>query len=148
MYVYVLIFEYIHTKLFSVTAWRNLMFLFNAQAFGRICTAYVITHVLFCCLTEMTTREGSGSWKINKHLILQIFTHVNQKSGNSISVFAFIQWRARFLWKKGNARLSHVIEVFLLSQSASEKNNQEKKPTNLCASPKMCLPCLIIKWSW
>ena len=30
-------------------------------------------------------------------------------------------------------RTYHVIGICLLSQSASEKRNQEKKPTNLCA---------------
>ena len=42
----------------------------------------------------------------------------------------------------------HVIRVGLPSQSASEKHNQEKKPTNLCAHweflKTMCLPCLRI----
>ena len=43
---------------------------------------------------------------------------------------------------------THVIGVCLLSQSASGKHNQEKKPMYLCAPPKfpqnMCLLCLII----
>ena len=30
-------------------------------------------------------------------------------------------------------KVNHVIGVWLTSQSASEKHNQEKKPTNLCA---------------
>ena len=43
----------------------------------------------------------------------------------------------------------HVIEVYLLSQSASEKHNQEKKPTSLCAPreflKQICRPYLVIK---
>ena len=42
----------------------------------------------------------------------------------------------------------HVIRDCLASQSAHEKHNQEKKPTNLCAPHwiphNICLPCLII----
>ena len=42
----------------------------------------------------------------------------------------------------------HVIEVYLLSQSASEKHNQEKKPTSLCAPreflKQICRPYLVI----
>ena len=45
-------------------------------------------------------------------------------------------------------KIIHVIGVCLPSQSASEKHNQEKKPTNLCVPreflKQMCLPCLII----
>ena len=40
----------------------------------------------------------------------------------------------------------HLIEVCMLSHSASEKHSQEKNPTNLCAPRELllCLPCLII----
>ena len=42
---------------------------------------------------------------------------------------------------------NHVIRVSLPSQSESEKHNQEKKPTNLCAPRELlqwCVCCLII----
>ena len=53
------------------------------------------------------------------------------------------------LGNKTVARRIHVIGVYLLSQSAPEKQSQEnKEPTNLCALceflKKMRLPCLII----
>ena len=46
----------------------------------------------------------------------------------------------------------HMIEVCLHSQSAPEKHNQEKKPTNLCVLreflEQMCRPCLIVVKSY
>ena len=55
------------------------------------------------------------------------------------------------MWLLWIAKQIHVIGICLLSQSADEKHNHEKKPTHLCAPrkfpPKMCLPCFIIMQS-
>ena len=40
----------------------------------------------------------------------------------------------------------HVIGVYLLGQSASEKHNQEKKSTNLCAPREFLTKCVHHVW--
>ena len=71
-----------------------------------------------------------------------------------IYIFGWVHWSRLRLggWLLGNktvARRIHVMGVYLLSQSATEKQSQENKElTNLCAPceflKKMRLPCLII----
>ena len=97
-------------------------------------------HYFSICLTNSSltkiTAETFTSFKHLKPLV--------RLNGNAMVYLAlhFTLKEQHFSGTNFFGKFMHVIRVYLASQSASEKHNQEKKPTNLCAPREFLRQCV------
>ena len=87
-------------------------------------------------------REGLGGFGLRsimyqsaKNYTRRLFISARRTSWLGV-LFDFVAVIVEAQCNKSSTIPVHVIGVRLLSQSASQKHNQEKKPTNLCATRK------------
>ena len=98
----------------------------------------VVNRELYMTCVDFITYGRGKDWvgpSQQKNYTRRLFISARRTSWLGV-LFDFVAVIVEAQCNKNSTIPVHVIGVRLLSQSASQKHNQEKKPTNLCATRK------------